>query len=607
VASVLSEKPRGASDASERKSHGPNAKPDPSATEVAAALERILASHHFEQATRASAFLRFVVEQTLAGHGARLKGYAVAIEVFGRPVDFDAQADPLVRVEAGRLRRRLAAYYATEGRNDPIRLSLPRGQYAPEWRYAFYAPQRRVQPTPTPVPHPFAPEAPVTRTARLCCRFSIPLAAALAVTLAVLAWSLFSTRAPLRGGDATDAGDQLPIIVAPLANLSDDEELDRWASAMTEEIVWRLDQFDVLVIDAGTRDVAAVAAENAAPYILSGSLRRGSDQTRVTVRLSEAATGAMLWSAAYDGPDTADELLALEGRVALEIAAAAAPYGPIYEAEFQRTRRAANPNPGLRDCFASYYEYRRRPGRSSYDEVLRCFNTVTTQRPELANGWGGLALIYIDALGFHYSGETGTADSLAGQARAAIATAKGLDAHNTLAELATAQLLYFTDRRGFEQAAERLLALDPNGSETLAVIGTLFALSEESDRGVALVERATALAPNPPGYYKLARAAVMLRDARPDEALEFALNIGAPDWYVMHLFVTASAALAGRMDVADRARRRLLELDPDFPHHAIERFRLWRFTPALSDAVLRGLALAGIEPVPDESKSIPSY
>jgi adenylate cyclase len=102
----------------------------PSAEEVRAALERVLASRCFEQATRSSDFLRFAVEQTLAGQGDRLKGYTIGVEVFGRPPDFDAQTDPLVRVEAGRLRRRLIEYYAEEGRDDPIRLDLPRGGYS---------------------------------------------------------------------------------------------------------------------------------------------------------------------------------------------------------------------------------------------------------------------------------------------------------------------------------------------------------------------------------------------------------------------------------------------------------------------------------------------
>ena len=69
------------------------ARSKPSTSEARAALERILASRCFQQAGRASDFLRFVVEQTLAGNGQRLKGYTIGVEVFGRPADFDAQSD----------------------------------------------------------------------------------------------------------------------------------------------------------------------------------------------------------------------------------------------------------------------------------------------------------------------------------------------------------------------------------------------------------------------------------------------------------------------------------------------------------------------------------
>ena len=126
---------------------------EPGAGEIRAQLERILASRCFEQAARSSSFLRFVVEQTLAGHGERLKGYTIAVEVFGRPADFDAQSDPLVRVEAGRLRRRLIEYYADEGRHDPVRLELPRGSYSVVATYHPATPAApaavvRLEPTP---------------------------------------------------------------------------------------------------------------------------------------------------------------------------------------------------------------------------------------------------------------------------------------------------------------------------------------------------------------------------------------------------------------------------------------------------------------------------
>ena len=94
-------------------------------------LDRIVRSGPFAQSRRRQRFLEYILHETLAGRGKRLKGYSVALEVFGRPETFDPVADPIVRVEAGRLREKLRSYYDTDGMNDPIRIELPRGSYQP--------------------------------------------------------------------------------------------------------------------------------------------------------------------------------------------------------------------------------------------------------------------------------------------------------------------------------------------------------------------------------------------------------------------------------------------------------------------------------------------
>jgi hypothetical protein len=109
---------------------------DPSAGEIREALSRVLASRVFESAGRARALLKFVVGQTLSGRGDRLKGYTIAVGALGRRHDFDAQSDSFVRVEAGRLRRRLVEYYSDEGRHDRVRIELRRGAYRPVFSYA---------------------------------------------------------------------------------------------------------------------------------------------------------------------------------------------------------------------------------------------------------------------------------------------------------------------------------------------------------------------------------------------------------------------------------------------------------------------------------------
>jgi Tol biopolymer transport system component len=96
-------------------------------------LDRILASIAFAEADRARRFLRFIVERKMEGRAAEIKESVIAVEVLGRRPEFDSKSDPIVRVEAGRLRDRLSSYYEDEGGSDPVLISLPKGRYVPEF------------------------------------------------------------------------------------------------------------------------------------------------------------------------------------------------------------------------------------------------------------------------------------------------------------------------------------------------------------------------------------------------------------------------------------------------------------------------------------------
>ncbi len=102
--------------------------------EVRQALEQILRTERFQRAPRLSQFLRYVVERSQDPGDESLKEYAIAVDVFDRPTTFDPRVDTIVRVQARRLRERLAAYYAEEGRVQRVRIEIPSGGYAPRFR-----------------------------------------------------------------------------------------------------------------------------------------------------------------------------------------------------------------------------------------------------------------------------------------------------------------------------------------------------------------------------------------------------------------------------------------------------------------------------------------
>ena len=100
--------------------------------EIRESLAQILASRQFASAERRRKLLEYLVDETLAGRGGDLKEYKIGVDVYGRDAGtYDPRVDPAIRVDIGRLRTKLAEYYAGQGRNDAVRIELPKGSYSP--------------------------------------------------------------------------------------------------------------------------------------------------------------------------------------------------------------------------------------------------------------------------------------------------------------------------------------------------------------------------------------------------------------------------------------------------------------------------------------------
>ncbi|MGC9999056.1 MAG: hypothetical protein ABSE21_03065 [Bryobacteraceae bacterium] len=155
---------------------------------VAAELERLLSSSVFRTSERLSRFLKFVVQQHLAGNAGQIKESVLAVEIFDRQPSYDSRVDSLVRVEARRVREKLEKYYADEGRDDPVIVTLPKGAYVPAFA---------VRPKDAPIATQPTPGAPPGR------RRSVPLSIVVAATsvsilimLALAYWTWSRGRSP---------------------------------------------------------------------------------------------------------------------------------------------------------------------------------------------------------------------------------------------------------------------------------------------------------------------------------------------------------------------------------------------------------------------------
>ena len=295
--------------------------PEPAA--VRQQLERILASPPFANAPSIRKMLRFVVEQALEGNADRLKEYTLGVEVFGRGGDFDPRQDTIVRVQARRLRERLADYYGAAGGADPVVIGLPTGHYAPSFERAPVTaiPDAAIV---DDSPAGAAPTLPTPRRRIVLPALALVLAAA--VVLAAVFWPrhVAPVAAPVAASPAA-----LRIAVLPFADLSQAHDQDYLADGLTEEILNQLAQVPGLLVIGRTssfsfkgknEDLRVIGRKLGVGHLLEGSVRRDGDRLRITAQLIRADDGSHLWSKTY--ARELHDVFAVQDEIARDVAQA---------------------------------------------------------------------------------------------------------------------------------------------------------------------------------------------------------------------------------------------------------------------------------------------
>lgn len=251
------------------------------------ALQRIVESKGFVEAGRLPGFLKHLVEAALRGETERLKESVLGVEVFQREAGFDPRTDPIVRVEARRLRSRLEEYYAGPGAGDEVRILLPKGGYVPSFeRRGQAAPRKEAELTPMP------------RGWRLAATIA-------GLAVAGIGLGYWQSRSMKRITEAPAA----TVAVLPFENVGGDPENTYFSEGLTEEIIDRLARVPGLKVvsrslmaefrgrQAGLDEVAAKVG---ASVVVEGSVRRQGERLRVVARLAKASDGASLWSQTYE-------------------------------------------------------------------------------------------------------------------------------------------------------------------------------------------------------------------------------------------------------------------------------------------------------------------
>ena len=481
-------------------------------------LRRLLDDADFPASEIRRKLLAHVVEETISGRGEKLKGVVLAQDVFDRDADFNQQTDPVVRIEARRLRRDLDSYYAHHADRCVIRFSIPKGAYV----VAF---ERQAAPGFVPDAQPLVD--PSDGATKRGSRLSLPVIGLLGVILvlvaAVVAAFFYGKRFP----QAAPAELAPKIAVADVRNLSGADDLTYFADGLTHQIIDRLMRYDSFSItalpDAETvltaETLAALRAEHGITHVASGSLMPGGGDSdlRFLVQLYRT-DGQIVWSGTYGGEMTARSMQRLQDSIATQVAGVLAQtYGVVALDEHNRVQPDTAAEEQTFGCLLRAHYYRRNFARALRAPVLDCLRAATVSEPDNSDAWAMLGWVLRDAAMFEPHDET-ERRALMEQALASTDRALELGQNSQLALQAHSANLYYTDHFAEAEALiRRAHDLNPQDPEVLHQLGWRLAARGHLSEGVGYVREAISRSIDAPSRYYNFLAIEALIEGRDDD------------------------------------------------------------------------------------------
>jgi TolB-like protein len=558
------------------------------AEDCRAQLTLILNSTDFEATGREHRFLSHVVEEALSGRGDRIKAYSIAVEVFGRSESFDPQTDPIVRIEAGHLRRALERYYLTSGHADPILITIPKGGYVPD--FSLRSPT--VSPKAVPLESPVEGE-PTPPSRWGSASWLTVLLAALVTGLAVLALVVNSRH-------VTSTRPETPrVLVETFEDLTGTRASAAIASGLKQEVVGQLSKFrDIVVMEsAASGDDPSISPPR---FVLAGSVNLSGDAFQLRVRLIRKADDSVLWANSYDGAMKVAELVKAQADIARNVSTSLAQtYGVIFQADANLHVDNPPDDWAAYSCTLSFYAYRVDVVSETRASVRACLEKAVGRFPTYATAWGLLSLVYTDDYRFEFPADPAASAAALERALAAARRAVELDPLNIRGRQAQMLALYFNKEIDAAlRVGNQALTINPNDTEFMGEYGERLALSGNWHDGCQLVAEARQRNPGSSAYYEADLALCAYFSGDYPQAAMWIKKSPSPSNPVYHVIAAAVFGEGGYKIEADREGAWLNQNQPDLVKN-MRQVASTRFARSQDvDFLIGSLRKAGLE-IPD--------
>jgi len=551
---------------------------------IRAALERVVTSAVLSNSPHLVAFLRFVVEEALAGRGERLKAYTIATAALGRDADFDPQSDPIVRVEATRLRATLARYYEGPGRDDPVIIEIARGSYVPTFK-------ERPAPGPEKRAAGFIERCRATLRAPPVLHFArryrlAALTIALAFASGIAAYLLWpgTGREPLSAGngEVSRTGSLTPaespvesglpvgpvVAIAPIDTSGTPTPPAITPAALLIHLCDAFARFDDVNIVASE---AQCSGRNVSRPI-GGSWPREHYSFGATIdynpdgsvdlrfRLIDATTSTVVWLKDANDLNASDNSELIAETIGKLATALFQPFGIVKARERVKFAAGSGGDPRYR-CLLQADDYLHSFDPQLHEGARDCLEHAVARDPAFASGYVQLARVYFREYQLGYGAREGDAPPLERARRAANRAAElkpmSARAHFALADIALAR----GDTAMAQEEGEKSIALNPYDMPVVFHYGVNIVLTGDIDRGLAIINRVAATSTVPPGRIYVIRflAAYLKGDLRAASEYADLINDKADFGYLARALLVAKT---GDSEQTKRAFQQLLAAKP---------------------------------------------
>ena len=515
--------------------------------EIYAQIEKICLSRELNSKSQLCKLLRYIVKETLAGRQDKIKEYTIGTDLFERDVRYDTSEDPMVRINAGRLRRMLKLYYLQSGKNDRIRIEIPKGRYIPVFQL-----------------NTIESEGHIDKVSGRQKRTSEP-------TIAIL----------------------------PFTNMTGDPQNDYLSLGFSEELSIELTKFEDLVVfdsihlsELKSENKLASLRDLQVRFVIEGSVNLVHDRVKIVVRLSDITCGKQIWAERYLRDFSAKNLVEIQENIAYEVSGELGSEYGIIPQTLSRESKWNKPQIGdTYNAILKYYYFEAHQTQEAARDAFLALEAALIKDPDSGIATAMLASIH----GNRYALDLDLANESYRKMAELSEKAIQLDPNSITVRVAHAwKCFLYNDREAFIKDFDWCIRARPNSPMKMGSLGFHLSLFGDWERGKSILDQMMIRNLNFPLYYYGATTLYYYRIKDYDAALGEARQYDIPFLFWGPML---RAAIYGQLNRSDDARPHMdqvKQLKPDFEEKA--NYLISRFVKekSLVDHVMDGLRKAGM-------------